>query len=63
MFNINFVGTAFPKLYHRTERQQFMGLSSSDDSTTAQQNVDISDDDNSSPSGDYVFRIVFFDPR
>ncbi|CAF3124404.1 unnamed protein product [Rotaria socialis] len=53
-------GIVFPKLHHRTDRQS-MTISTSDESTNTQTHLDIADDDTSSPNGDYVFRIIFFD--
>ncbi|CAF1091445.1 unnamed protein product [Rotaria magnacalcarata] len=55
-------GIVFPKLHHRTDRQ-FMSISTNDDSTHTQTHLDIKDDDTSSPNGDYVFRIIFFDTQ
>ncbi|CAF3545141.1 unnamed protein product [Rotaria sordida] len=55
-------GKVLPKLHRRTERSQpAISLSTSDDESHVQMNADITDEDiSSSPTGDYVFRIIFF---
>ncbi|CAF3367028.1 unnamed protein product [Rotaria sp. Silwood1] len=53
-------GKVLPKLHHRTERPQpAISLSTSDDDANVQTNADITDEETSSPTGDYVFRIMF----
>ncbi|CAF5168415.1 unnamed protein product, partial [Rotaria sp. Silwood1] len=53
-----------PKLHHRTERPQpAISLSTSDDDANVQTNADITDEETSSPTGDYVFRIMFLTDR
>ncbi len=60
----NFLGKVLPKLHRRTERSQpAISLSTSDDDTNGHINSDITDDETSSPTEDYVFRIVFFTDR
>ncbi|CAF4948235.1 unnamed protein product, partial [Rotaria sp. Silwood1] len=54
------LGKVLPKLHHRTERPQpAISLSTSDDDANVQTNADITDEETSSPTGDYVFRIMF----
>jgi hypothetical protein len=55
-------GKVFPKIHRRTE-QRAMSLSTSDDDTNIQQNIDLTNEDTSSSNGDYVFRIVFYSDR
>ncbi|UJR21141.1 hypothetical protein I4U23_024240 [Adineta vaga] len=52
-------GKVFPKIHRRSE-QSALSLSTSDDDTNTQQNSDVTDEDTTSPHGDYVFRIIFF---
>ncbi|CAF2962673.1 unnamed protein product [Rotaria sp. Silwood2] len=53
-------GKVLPKLHHRTERlQPAISLSASDDDANVQMNVDTTDEETLSPTGDYVFRIIF----
>lgn len=57
-------GKVLPKLHRRREyNQPAISLSTSDDDTNGQINSDITDVDTSSPTGDYVFRIVFLTDR
>jgi hypothetical protein len=57
-------GKILPKLHRRTERPQpAISLSTSDDDTSGQINSDITDEDTSSLTGDYVFRLVFLTDR
>ncbi|CAM4901799.1 unnamed protein product [Rotaria socialis] len=54
-------GKVLPKLHHHTERPQpTISLSSNDDDTVELMHTDTTDEDTSSPTGDYVFRIIFF---
>ena len=57
-----FLGKVFPKIHRRPDRPS-IPLSASDDDTSIQQNADVTDDDPTSPHGDYVFRIILFPDR
>ncbi len=60
----DFLGKILPKLHRRTERpRSAISLSASDDDTNEQINSDIIDEDKSSPTEDYVFRIVVLNDR
>ncbi|CAF0888852.1 unnamed protein product [Adineta steineri] len=54
-------GKILPKLHRRTDRSSTstMSFNTSDDDSNAQMNLDITDEEASSPTADYVFRIVF----
>ncbi len=53
-----------PKLHRRTERpQSAISLSTSDDDANGQINSDITDEEASPLTGDYVFRIIFLTDR
>jgi hypothetical protein len=58
-FLFYFLGKVFPKLHRRRERHA-ISLSTSDDDTNLQQNID---EDTSSTNDDYVFRIIFYSDR
>jgi hypothetical protein len=62
--NFYFLGKVFPKLHRRTEyAQSAISLSTSDDDGSTQMISDGTDEEISSPTADYVFRIVFLADR
>jgi hypothetical protein len=61
---LNFLGKVLPKLHRRTERpRSAISLSASDDDANGQINSDLTDEETSTPTGDYVFRIIFLTDR
>jgi hypothetical protein len=56
-----FLGKVFPKLYRRTEHRPSVTSTEEDVGETSQ--VDRTDEEMASPTGDYVFRIVLLADR
>ena len=56
-----FPGKIFPKLYRRTEQQS--SVTSTDEEAGEAPQVDRTEEEMASPTGDYVFRIVFLADR
>jgi hypothetical protein len=62
VYVIYFPGKVFPKIHRRAE-QPAISISSSEDDASVQSMAETTDDDPTTPHGDYVFRIVFSPDR